>query len=58
LVGYLNNINRDREQLEFCNDSSANRSFLNLEIDEALPSHSNFLLKKNKAQKQVSSKGF
>jgi transposase len=50
LVGYLNNNNRDRKQLEFCNDSSAVRSFLNLEIDEALPSHSNFYSKKQRSK--------
>jgi hypothetical protein len=50
LVGYLNNNNRDRKQLEFCNDSSAIRSFLNLEIDEALPSHSNFYSKKQSSK--------
>jgi transposase len=40
LVGYLNNINSDRQLLAFCADSFSIRLFLGYNIDEALPCHS------------------
>ena len=40
LVGYLNNINSDRQLIAFCSDSLSIRLFLGYDIDEALPWHS------------------
>ena len=40
LVGYLNNINSDRQLIAFCSDSLSIRLFLGYDIHEALPWHS------------------
>lgn len=40
LVGYLNNINSDRQLIAFCSDSLSIRLFLKYDIHEALPWHS------------------
>ncbi|MFY7735055.1 MAG: IS1182 family transposase [Bacteroidia bacterium] len=40
LVGYLNNINSDRQLMAFCADSLSIRLFLGYDIHEALPWHS------------------
>ncbi len=37
LVGYLNNINSDRQLLRYCSDSLSIRLFLRYDIDEELP---------------------
>ncbi|MEZ4878200.1 MAG: transposase [Flavobacterium sp.] len=40
LVGYLNNINSDRQLIAFCSDSLSIRLFLGYDVIEALPWHS------------------
>ena len=40
LVGYLNNINSDRQLIAFCSDSLSIRLFLGYDVDEQLPWHS------------------
>lgn len=40
LVGYLNNINSDRQLIAFCSDSLSIRLFLGYDVYEALPWHS------------------
>jgi len=40
LVGYLNNINSDRQLIAFCSDSLSIRLFLGYDIHEQLPWHS------------------
>ena len=40
LVGYLNNINSDRQLIAFCSDSLSIRLFLGYDVHEALPWHS------------------
>ena len=40
IVGYLNNINSDRQLLSFCADSLAIRLFIGYDLDEQLPCHS------------------
>lgn len=40
LVGYLNNINSDRQLIAFCSDSLSIRLFLGYDIHEPLPWHS------------------
>ncbi len=40
LVGYLNNINSDRQLIAFCSDSLSIRLFLGYDIGEPLPWHS------------------
>ena len=40
LVGYLNNINSDRQLISFCSDSLSIRLFLGYDIHEHLPWHS------------------
>ena len=40
LVGYLNNINSDRQLIAFCSDSLSVRLFLGYDVHEALPWHS------------------
>ncbi len=40
LVGYLNNINSDRQLISFCSDSLSIRLFLGYDIHEPLPWHS------------------
>ena len=40
LVGYLNNINSDRQLIAFCSDSLSIRLFLGYDVHEPLPWHS------------------
>ena len=40
LVGYLNNLNSDRQLIRYCSDSLSIRLFLGYDIDEELPWHS------------------
>ena len=40
LVGYLNNINSDRQLIAFCSDSLSIRLFLGYDVHEQLPWHS------------------
>ncbi len=40
LVGYLNNINSDRQLIAFCSDSLSIRLFLGYDVHESLPWHS------------------
>ena len=40
IVGYLNNINSDRQLLSFCADSLSIRLFIGYDLDETLPCHS------------------
>jgi transposase len=40
LVGYINNINSDRQLIAYCSDSLSIRLFLGYDIDESLPWHS------------------
>ncbi|MFT3918251.1 transposase [Cloacibacterium sp.] len=40
LVGYLNNINSDRQLIAFCSDSLSIRLYLGYDIHEQLPWHS------------------
>ena len=40
LVGYLNNINSDRQLIAFCSDSLSIRLFLGYDVHEELPWHS------------------
>ena len=40
LVGYLNNINSDRQLISFCSDSLSIRLFLGYDVHEQLPWHS------------------
>jgi transposase/ribosomal protein S17E len=40
LVGYINNINSDRQLIDFCSDSLSIRLFLGYDIHEPLPWHS------------------
>jgi transposase len=40
LVGYLNNINSDRQLIAYCSDSLSIRLFLGYDVDEVLPWHS------------------
>jgi transposase len=40
LVGYLNNLNSDRQLIAYCSDSLSIRLFLGYDVDEPLPWHS------------------